>query len=235
MKKHILKRYIKKIDEMRSLLGKRWEYPYDTFLEKMSLSFQLLQLVEKSNVKKEIKIEARKNFIINCITAVEVFFKDMIIGLDWFEVLNEDGIDELLSEKITLTEAWLLLKTKNISLGEIIAAKFSFQSLPEINKIMKKLLGVSNFLKEVEQYEVTEIDEDNEEEKVKFVLKDAYPDWRKKVQEIFELRHKFVHQVSFKDRIGLHRLKELYRDLDAFVEASEQYLLSFVPLEENNE
>jgi len=231
MKKHILKRYIKKIDEMRSLLGKRWEYPYDTFLEKIYLSRQLIQLVEKSNIKKEIKIEARKNFIINCITAVEVFFKDMIIGLDWFEVLNEDGIDELLSEKITLTEAWLLFKTKNISLGEIIAAKFSFQSLPEINKIMKKLLGVSNFLKEVEQYEVTEIDEDNEEEKVKFVLKDAYPDWRKKVQEIFELRHKFVHQVSFKGRIGLHRLRELYRNLDAFVEASEQYLLSFVPVE----
>ena len=45
MKKRILKRYIEKIDEMRSLLGKRWEYPYDTFLEKMLGCPQILDTV----------------------------------------------------------------------------------------------------------------------------------------------------------------------------------------------
>ena len=198
--------------------------PIEVFYEKIRQSLFLLRLVESSQAPKEIKTEARKNFIINCVTALENFLKDMIVGLVDIGDLNVE--DLLKGEKISLYDAYSLFVNKKVSLGELIAVNFSWQNLERINQVVSKLTG-ENFLDKLENVQVKD-----EEGKPKFTLNNKFPDWRNKLFELFRLRHQFVHQVSFNDRLGLQRVKNLCKVLTAFVEAAEQYLFEFIPLEE---
>ncbi|GEM_PF-5303652 len=115
-------RLIQRIDETRQHLAKRYgkyaAIPIDVFWEKTRRALLLLDLVENSEVSYELKIEARKNFIINCVTALETFLKDTIIGL------VEEGnlfVDEILKErKISLSDAYELFVNREVSRGELI-------------------------------------------------------------------------------------------------------------------
>jgi len=228
MSKKRIQKLIQKVEEARELMRKRHPFPMDTFFEKIGRAYRLLSLVEESNADKILKIEARKNFIINCVTAIEVFFKDTVVGLGKLGVFKRDNIDAIVERKFTFSEA-LQLKDKKINLWEVLSILLSFQSLSEINKTMEALLGINDFLKEIEQYEV-KIEEPEEDEKIEFILKERYPEWRKYLQEIFVLRHRFVHQISFTDRLGKDKVYKLLENTIAFIIACEEYLLSLIPL-----
>ncbi|KYK35109.1 MAG: hypothetical protein AYK18_13520 [Theionarchaea archaeon DG-70] len=212
-----------KIVEKREIIKKREVYPYDTFLQKTYQAILLLDVVESSKTNIKIKIEARKNFIVNCVTALEVFLRDMIEGLIDMNVIDQKRINEFLNDKITLKEAWEIFSERNITLGEIISATCSFQNLHQINSIFSKLFD-QDFLEEINRFEV-----EREDGNSKFTLREDYPEWQKRIAEMFELRHKFVHQISLKDRLGINRLGELWENFSAFADAIESYLLQFVP------
>ena len=228
MSKRRIQKLIQKVVEARKLMRKRYPLPGDTFFEKNDRAYRLLSLVEESNPDKILKIEARKNFIINCVTAIEVFFKDTVVGLGKLGVLKRDNIDAIVERKFTFSEV-SQLEDKKINLWEVLSILSSFQSLPEINKIMGALLGINDFLKEMEQYKV-KIEGPEEDEKIEFILKEEYPEWRKYLQEIFNLRHRFVHQISFTDKLGKDRIYKLLKNTVAFIIACDEYLLSLIPL-----
>ncbi len=226
-----IKVWIQRIEEMRSSLSKRYgkhcDIPVDVFWEKTRRAFLLLDLVENSKTHKDLKLEARKNFIINCVTALEVFLKDMLVGL--LENVDLPKLNELLNEKITLWEAYKLFYRNKVSAGELIAIKYSLQNLEQINLIFSKLIE-KKFLTEIGSFDVKD-----ERGRTKFVLDKKYPDWKERLAELFELRHRFVHQISFNDKLGLERLRKLWECLTHFVEATEQYLFEYIPIEENDE
>jgi len=149
----------------------------------------------------------------------------MIIGLliQPNPKLSQEGINKLLNKEITLKDAYELFKEKEASLGEVIAFSYSFQNIESLNKTLSGLIG-KDFLTEVENIKVFDLDGN-----FKFILKNKYPHWRKYLQELFSLRHKFTHQISFKDKLGLNRVGILWENLDAFIEAADSYLLEFVP------
>lgn len=215
-----------KITEKREVIKKKELYPYDTFLQKMYRAVKLLTVVEDSKTDNKIKIEARKNFIINCVTALEVFLKDMIEGLIEMNAIDQKRMEKFLNDKITVKEAWEIFSEKVITLGEIIAATRSFQNLRQINSTLSSLFD-QDFLEEINSFQV-----ERENGNTKFTLKENYPNWQERITEMFELRHKFVHQVSLKDRLGIGRLGELWENFSAFADAVESYLLGFVPDEE---
>jgi len=219
---------ILRIDEIREALSKRYGekdvvLPIDAFWEKTRRSLLLLDLVESSKSPKELKIEARKNFIINCVTALENFLKDTIFGLT--EIGNLSAREILKEEKISLYDAYKLFVDKKVSLGELIVVRFSLNNLEQIDYLMSKLIG-RKFLDEVGKFEVK--DEDNN---LKFTLNNRFPEWRNRLSELFRLRHLYVHQVSFKDRLGLERIQKILETLSVFVEATEQYLFEFIPMD----
>lgn len=219
---------ILRIDEIREALSKRYGekdviLPIDAFWEKTRRSLLLLDLVESSKSPKELKIEARKNFIINCVTALENFLKDTIFGLT--EIGNLSAREILKEEKISLYDAYKLFVDRKVSLGELIVVRFSLNNLEQIDYLMSTLIG-SKFLDEVGEFEVK--DEDNN---LKFTLNNRFPEWRNRLSELFRLRHLYVHQVSFKDRLGLERIQKILETLSVFVEATEQYLFEFIPMD----
>ncbi|TCK03948.1 HEPN domain-containing protein [Phorcysia thermohydrogeniphila] len=214
------------------MIAKRYDgycdIPIDVFYEKSRRALLLLGTIEDSNVPKELKIEARKNFVINCVTALEVFLKDMIVILlysneEWFyEKVKK--LQKLRDIKLNLLDACKMFNKRKVSLGELIVATYSFQNIAHIEEVFSALTG-EKFLDKVGKVKV------EDEEGKSFVLNEKCPDWRKKLEELLNLRHRFVHQVSFKERLGLKRLKNLFECLVSFVEATEQYLLEFISCE----
>ena len=215
------------------LMRKREWYPLDSFLRKISCAGQILSIVEDNAEDNRVKWEARKNFIINCVTATEVYFKDIVKGLLELPRVkqNDSGVRELLKEKVSLWEAYMLFKEEELSIGSIIAVHSSFQSLAHIDYTMSKILNLG-FLDTVGNHKTQLEEEDKERYSMETLyLNEDYPDWRRHLNEIFELRHDFVHHVNFKDRIGFERLGTLWEHLDAFITVVDDYILGYVDVE----
>jgi len=150
--------------------------PYSAYGTQIAISLELLLILENSEIylsklleeRELLQSQARKNFLINSVTALENFLIYWIINLfDWeFEVLektngekyflNWEGIKEVIEAKGNLG-----LLVEEIKEGEItrwknpahiIISTFSFQNLNDINFVMTKITG-RNFFKEVENME----------------------------------------------------------------------------------
>jgi|GEM_PF-3789786 len=85
-------------------------------------------IIEEHAKDRKVKIEARKNFVINCVTAAEVYFKDVVKALPEFPKIkeNEEGLKDLLKEKISLWEAYLLFKEKRFKNRKCYCSLFPF-------------------------------------------------------------------------------------------------------------
>ncbi len=192
--------------------------PYDNFLGKISSSAELLEFVEENKADKKIRREARKHFIITCVSAMEVYFKrmeEMLVDAQW---TKSDFLAILRQNKITLADL-IEIKKKKLSLGEIVSSSHSFEDLESINSVFSKILGVTDFIKEVEA-----LKSEVEEEK-RIILKNNYPNFRKEIGELVRLRHLLIHHEGFKGIIGLQRLGEMWENLDSFVGAADYYIL----------
>jgi len=228
----LFERLIQKKRKELKFLHKREIYPLDSFRIKNFYAIQILIIIEKHTKDRKIKIEARKNFIINCVTATEVYFKDIVKVLPEFPgVKDNEKIQELLKEKVSLWEAYVLFKEENLKIGDVIASNFSFQNLEEIDYVMSKILDLK-FLDHIENHKVYLDKDDKEYYGMKTLcLKADLPEWRSYVAKVFNLRHDFVHHVSFKDRIGFQRLGILWEHLDAFITVVDNFILQYIPTE----
>ena len=196
--------------------------PYDNFLDKIHSAGALVDFTEDQKAPKEIRHEARKYFAIACISAMENYFKRMaqvFIDSKW---INDDFLSILKQDNISLADL-LEINKKELSLGEIFSVSRSFQDLESINRIYSKMLGVGDFLKVVEMFNA-EIDDGQY-----IVLKNDFPDFRKKIRELTNLRHLMVHHEGFKGILGAQRLYDMAENLVSFVAAADAYILERVP------
>ena len=170
-----IKEYISKLLSDEAGLFGRF-VPYYAYGTQIAISLELLLILENSEIylsksleeRELLQSQARKNFLINSVTALENFLIYWIINLfDWeFEVLektngekyflNWEGIKEVIEAKGNLG-----LLVEEIKEGEItrwknpahiIISTFSFQNLNDINFVMTKITE-RNFFKEVENME----------------------------------------------------------------------------------
>ncbi|NOT76711.1 MAG: hypothetical protein HOP08_17420 [Cyclobacteriaceae bacterium] len=132
---------------------------------------------------------ARANFFVNMSTAMEVYLKTLIVERDdW----DEKGYDALMDQKITINDAFELFSKNKVTRPFIIFHKTSFQSLEKIVDVFSKLMGGKNILDEIENVEF--VIGGKSKNKAKTTLKKYRPQWRKSLQEVFEIRNKFVHE-----------------------------------------
>lgn len=161
--------------------------------------FPSYQLLEKSGIFKSKKLSklksiAANNFLVNCVTAIEIHLKDVILqNSNW----NELGFSDLLKEKISLNDAFEIFNKEKVTREYIIAHSISFQNIESINKVFSSLLK-ADFLKEVENFKVTPDEEEPSSEEKEMSLLERMPDWRKKMASLYELRNAFVHEGKMK-------------------------------------
>ncbi len=217
-----------RIKERRNLDKQRLPkliHPFDSFLEKIARQTKLIDSIEKcKDIDEQIKIEARKNFMISWVTALEVYLKDMVwVLIDGFpSSLNQEGIENLLKKKISLWEVFEIIQKERITKGELIAAEYSFLSLEQIDYIFKNILGHESFLLEIEKTVLTAPN------KKPFILNKKWPNWKSKITKIFELRHKYVHQVNFQKDISFEESLDMFACLLDFVKFVDEYLLNVI-------
>ncbi len=132
-----------------------------------------------------IRNEARKNFIVNLVTSMEVFLKQVIVECKG--VWNKEGFATLLNETITLNEAYDLFKASKIEREHLIGHYYGFQNIGAIDKVFSALTN-TKFLNTIGAYKILPNQKDD------FRLNDIEKDWRKIIESLFQLRHKIIHE-----------------------------------------
>ena len=196
--------------------------PYDNFYDRLSSVADLLDFVEDKKADRKIRHEARKYFVVACASSIEIYFKRMaqvFINAGW---INEEFREILRRDNISLADL-LDIKKKDLSLGEIISVSHSLQDLDSVNHFFSKMLGVNDFLKEIETVKI--VPEDGK----KYTLKSEYPDFRGKIGELLNLRHLIIHHEGFKRILGHRRLLRMGLCVLALVSAADNYLIGKIP------
>lgn len=236
----------KRLDKEFILLSKRSPLPLDSFWYKLFYSTQVIEIVENNSAnedlsqidKLKIRIEARKNFIINCVTATEVYFKDLVKTLPELneEIKYGNGVKNLLNNgnkpnlKVNIWEAYEIFNKDNFRLGDILIYFYSFQNLNDIELVMGNMLNIK-FLDLIEEYplKLNDIDKDFFGMDM-IVLKKDYPNWRKYLGEIFDMRHDFVHHINYRDKLGYRRVVKLFYNLSAFIAVTDEFIYeNYIP------
>jgi len=206
------------IDRLKLLRESNIKYltPMDLFLEKFKGAEALLDFVEEQASDEELKQQARWNFVIMCVSAMEIFFKRMaeiFIQGGWvhgsfFKSLRKDerlSVDLLKKDKEKYTD------------GEIISISNSFQNLDSINHFFTRMIG-KNFLKEISEFKAP-IGQNKY-----IILKDDHPEFRKEISELIHYRKLVIHQDTVGRKLSKKYLYKMTGSLMDFIYASELYL-----------
>jgi hypothetical protein len=196
--------------------------PFDNFFDRMKAAGQLIDFVEDGKMDRAIRYEVRKYAVITLASGMETYFKRMAQAFIDAEWVNEEFREILRREKISLADL-VDIKKKEISLGEIISVSHSLQDLDTINYFFSKMLGVNDFLKELENIEIVT------ENGKKYSIKSEHPDFRGKIGELLDLRHLIIHHEGFKGILGFDRLISLAQCVFALISAADNYLIEKLP------
>ncbi len=239
-----LNELIRRIEKENYHSFKREIFPIDTYSKKMDYSIKILLAAYRSfkrlknrNKKYTLLKEARKNFVINCVTATEVYFKDLIKTTpELSKDIKSIAVKELLSNKgkVNLWEAYEIFHEKDFRIGEILTYFYTFQNIEDINIVMSKLLSVNNFLSEVELHKLKlHKDSIKRFHKEEISLSEDFPNWKTLIADIFNLRHDYVHHINFKDKLGDEKLFKYYETLDVFISVTDDYFFEHVKMDES--
>ena len=157
----------------------------------MVLAQELQQIISsKLKNRPKLSIKTKQNLLINTVTALEVFFKDLIIEFKgkW----NDQGLDKLLTgNSIPLNLAFNLFRGKTLKKEHLIVHYFSFQSLHTCDNVFSNLLGTTKFLEDLGDFEYGVVPDNNVSK-----MNAEYKDWKKELVSLFELRHRIIHEGS---------------------------------------
>lgn len=125
----------------------------NAYFERLVLAQELQQITSsKLKNRPKLSIKTKQNLIINTVTALVVFFKDLIIEFKgkW----NDQGLDKLLTgNSIPLNVAFTLFRGKTVKKEHLICHYFSFQSLHTFDNVFSNLLDTTKFLEDLGKFE----------------------------------------------------------------------------------
>lgn len=176
---------------------------YDNFLGRMDSAALTFNVVQTNSPKLKARDRASKNFVINLVSAIEIFCKEMII--DKHGKWNELGLTILLDEKdkVKLSEIFEIIKIGELKKEHIILKFHLFENIHVINKVFSLLTGEYKnngnansdfrFLENLQQLKIN----DTNNALAETILKEM-PDWWENLNNLFETRHQIVHEDEFK-------------------------------------
>jgi len=135
----------------------------------------LLDHVSKSCKKEIIIHEARRNYLVNLATSLEVFCKRTI--MQFSDCWDERGISELLQERITLHEAFELVEVsrdQKLAKELFIINSYSFSNFDSITLVFSKLTGKANL-------------------NILLGKTIKHDKWEKSLKELFRYRNEILH------------------------------------------
>jgi len=150
---------------------------------------------------KKLRQHIRRMAVVHSVSLLEVHLRNFIVSnkKHW----TESGINELLKDKITLSEAFELFKhpdLKQLEKVHLIAHSSSFQSVGGVDTILSTLYGFPNNKGFLKDFEIRQNRTDDNWLYGVNIIKTFY--------SLFEIRNKIVHECN-EDDIDEYNFYEL--------------------------
>lgn len=183
------------LGEKKKIGNKRTGDPLSNFWEKILRGVLVVDFCEKSKSRK-IKSESRRQFIITLVSAFEVYMCDLMLELINKKKIEPEKLNSLPKREFSIQEVAYLLKNR-IPSSEIICSVINFQNLEFLidkeRNFLTEIFRI-DFINYLKTHRFSYLDKGN-----KRVIIDFQRDFDIKLKKIFQDRHKFVHDFSFKD------------------------------------
>ncbi len=195
--------------------------PFNAFVDLFDATELALKEVSKLGASEATKETLLKSHLINAVTAVEVYYRDILDSV--FRLCNplvfENKLKKLHDHNYKINDL-INIYVNRIHPLELVASNLSFQSVKNIDKTFTILLE-KPFLKQVKQmkwrlkekpeieYEVTHNDIEN-------------------LQSIFEERHQLIHNPNAHLTTSMYEIKEKMNSISLVIMASDLVLTQFI-------
>ena len=195
--------------------------PLEVFV-RSSEQFELLMTdLEIKQVSETSKTVVLKNSIINQVSLMEVYFKDMLmIVLNTLsDTVSEGILNQLHPKKYRISEI-IEMNRHSVSPYEMIVQDQNFQNLDNIERVYSKLLNKpfkSVVLKA--NYRIVEISN----KVIEFSIEEL-----DRLKELIEYRHELVHNLEGNSSYTNNEIFEMILSLHRYVMISELILQDFI-------
>jgi len=161
-----------------------------------------------------------RNYLTNCVTAIEIYFKHIIIENSGY--WQKDGVDKLFKDrKISLIEALNFRKGAQLKAEHLIVYSLSLKGIDAIQVVMSALVG-KDFFEELEAFQISVKDDKKNKTTIK-TIKDINKRWRADLVKLYELRNKYVHD-DFTQKLSDEYIKSISPLMLLFAEVLTRYL-----------
>lgn len=175
----------------RELKRGRGNDPLSNFWEKIYRGVLLVDFAERSKSRR-IKSESRRQFIITLVTAFEVYISDLTTELIDKKKIEIERLNSLPKHDFSLKEVVYLIKN-NAAASEVVCSAANFQNPDFLNKFLTDVFKV-DFINYLKTHRFAYSNKNGERVVINFEK-----DFDLKLKTIFEDRHNFVHDISFKN------------------------------------
>ena len=148
---------------------------------------------------------------IGYIACVEGYFRLLIADLINYGDPYMSHVPDMKNIKFS-AESVIAIHSKNISLGEFVAHLLPFNGVADINAHLSTLLG-TDYLK---YYLNQQVSSHNSK-----TIGEVYPDEMKLLENLFQLRHLYAHELATKERFPLRKIESLVGSAAMFVMLSD--------------
>jgi len=198
----------------------RSKIPYNVFDNKFWLCDDLIKSINKKITNPRLRYESRKQYVIGLVTSFEVYLKDTLAYLIKKNKINLSKLIEKKEKIFNFFDVKQIIE-KKISLSELIVYSYSFQNLEIIEEIFSRALGIRSLFQKLGEYKFFY----NEEDKRNYYK--LPKNFIKDLENLFELRHSFVHEINFKKRMKMNELNYLSGSLLTIVTMLDLYIEEF--------
>lgn len=205
---------ITKIRDNRAARESRQSRPISAFMDLFNATHNALEEVTSAGLSQETQIAILKSHLINTVTAVEVYYRDMLDSI--FKLCEPDSFNDKLKklhDRNYKIDDLVGLYVHQVHPLELIADNLSFQNIDSIERVYSHIIG-TRFWKEIRnvKWRLKESPENEYE---------ASHDDIAALKSVFELRHQLIHNPSSNFLVSRETISDNLNSVLAVVMASD--------------
>lgn len=213
----------------RALRNTRSQSPVENFLKQQELIEDLYFEIEKNIDSEELVQQARRQVVISLVSALEVYFKDTLKQSYDSGVFKNSFLLKKIRKRFYFNDIENIIDNK-VSLGELLASVFTFQSLSSVNKVFSQLIG-RNMFNQINTFEfelqVEETDGHSHPGQKTTILNEDRKVYRR-IDELYSLRPFLTHDQLERSEISEFQIQNFLGASCLLVVVIDNYLRELI-------
>lgn len=210
--------YINEILEKRSRNNQRSDR-YELSTKRIHPVVSGFRAIKNLDNKVSFRNEWLKYGAIGYIAALEGYYRLLIADLINLGNPYRERVTNLRDIKFT-TEVVIAIHDKKVSLGEFVSHLLPINKVGDIDSHLSTLLDIS-FLKELKEQPINPPYNEKPYGQV-------FPDAIGNVEQLFQLRHIYAHELATKERVPIRKLENYISSAAGLIIQTEEYITNVV-------